>query len=83
MDSANDRKQYRHVAAQLDQLKTYPKGQEEANSLAAYWYVYHKNRPAVKDELKKAGYQLFVLCQEKRYKSFKATFSYGKIIGHF
>ena len=56
MDSANDRKQYRHVAAQLDQLKTYPKGQEEANSLAAYWYVYRKNRPAVKDELKKAGY---------------------------
>jgi len=56
MDRACDRKQYHHVAAHLDNLKVYPKGQEEANSLAAYWYVYHKNRPAMKDELKKAGY---------------------------
>ena len=56
MDRACDRKQYRHVAAHLDRLKVYPKGQEEANTLVAYWYVYHKNRPAMKDELKKAGY---------------------------
>ena len=56
MDRACDRKQYRHVAAHLDKLKVYPNGQEEANSLAAYWYVYHKNRPAMKDELKEAGY---------------------------
>ena len=56
MDRACDRKQYRHVAAHLDKLKAYPNGQEEANTLAAYWYVYHKNRPAMKDELKKAGY---------------------------
>ena len=53
MDRACDRKQYRHVAAHLDRLKVYPKGQEEANTLVAYWYVYHKNRPAMKDELKK------------------------------
>ena len=56
MDRACDCKQYRHVAAHLDRLKVYPKGQEEANTLVAYWYVYHKNRPAMKDELKKAGY---------------------------
>ena len=56
MDRACDRKQYRHVAAHLDRLKVYPKGQEEANTLVAYWYAYHKNRPAMKDELKKAGY---------------------------
>lgn len=56
MDRACDRKQYRYVAAHLDKLKAYPNGQEEADSLAAYWYVYHKNRPAMKDELKKAGY---------------------------
>ena len=56
MDRACDRKQYRHVAVHLDKLKAYPNGQEEANTLAAYWYVYHKNRPAMKDELKKAGY---------------------------
>ena len=56
MDRACDRKQYRHIAAHLDKLKVYPNGQEEVKSLAAYWYVYHKNRPAMKDELKKAGY---------------------------
>ena len=44
------------MAAHLDKFKAYPNGQEEAKSLDAYWYVYHKNRPAMKDELKKAGY---------------------------
>jgi hypothetical protein len=56
MDRACDRKQYRHVAAHLDNLKTYPNGKEVAKSIVAYWYVYHKNRPAMKDEPKKAGY---------------------------
>lgn len=56
MDRACDRKQYRHIASYLNNLKTYPNGQKEANALVAYWYVYHKNRPAMKDELKKAGY---------------------------
>lgn len=56
MDRACDRKQYRHVASYLDKLKAYPYGPEEAKKLAAYWYTYHKNRPAMKDELKKAGY---------------------------
>ena len=56
MDKACDRKQYRHVAAHLDKLNVYPAGQETARTLAAYWYVYHKNRPAMKDELQKAGY---------------------------
>lgn len=56
MDRACDRKQYRHIASYLNNLKIYPNGQEEANALVAYWYVYHKNRPAMKDELKKAGY---------------------------
>ena len=56
MDRACDRKQYRQVAAHLCKLKAYPNGQEEAKVLAAYWYAYHKNRPAMKDELKKAGY---------------------------
>lgn len=45
MDKACDRKQYRHVAAHLDQLKVYSGGQEAARTLADYWYVYHKNRP--------------------------------------
>ena len=56
MDRACDRMQYRHVAARLAKLKPYPGGKEAAKALAAYWYVCHKNRPAMKDELKKAGY---------------------------
>lgn len=56
MDRACDRKQYRQVASYLNRLSKYPNGKEEAKTLVAYWYVTHKNRPAMKDELKKAGY---------------------------
>lgn len=56
MDRSCERMQYRHVATHLDKLIVYPGGQKAARELAAYWYVYHKNRPAMKDELKKAGY---------------------------
>lgn len=56
MDKSCDRKQYRHVAAYLDKLNVYPAGQKAARELAAYWYEHHKNRPAMKDELQKAGY---------------------------
>ena len=40
----------------LEKVKTYPDGETTARMLAEYWYVYHKNRPAMKDELLKAGY---------------------------
>ena len=56
MDRACDRKQYRYVASHLSRLRAYPNGEQEAKALAAHWYIYHKNRPAMKDELKKAGY---------------------------
>ncbi len=56
MAKACDRTQYRNVASYLKNLNAYPRGQEEANALAAYWYIQHKNRPAMKDELNKAGY---------------------------
>ncbi len=56
MDRSCERMQYRHVVTHLDKLTVYPAGQKTARELAAYWYVYHKNRPAMKDELKKAGY---------------------------
>ena len=56
MDVASDRKQYRHIVSHLHALKAYSGGQEAAKSLAAYWYAYHKNRPAMKDELRRAGY---------------------------
>jgi hypothetical protein len=56
MERACDRKQYRYVASLLRGLKAYPFGITEAKALADYWYDHHKNRPAMKDELKKAGY---------------------------
>ena len=37
-------------------MKDYPDGANAARNLADYWYVYHKNRPAMKDEHQKDGY---------------------------
>lgn len=56
MDAANQRKQYRHIIGYLSDLSTYPGGQKAAKELAEYWHVYRRNRPAMKDELRQAGY---------------------------
>lgn len=56
MDTACDRKAYYRIAGYLHELGTYPGGREEAMKLAAYWHICHKNRPAMKDELRKAGF---------------------------
>lgn len=56
MDAANQRKQYRHIIQYLSDLCAYPGGQKAAKELAEYWHVYHRNRPAMKDELRQAGY---------------------------
>lgn len=56
MGRACNRNQYSYVASHLSKLSAYPGGQECAKELAAFWHIHHKNRPAMKDELKKAGY---------------------------
>lgn len=56
MDAANQRKQYRHIIQYLSDLSTYPGGHKAAKELAEYWHSYHRNRPAMKDELQQAGY---------------------------
>lgn len=56
MDRACDRKEYRRVVGYLHELGAYPGGQDAARKLADYWYIHHKNRPAMKDELRQAGY---------------------------
>ena len=56
MDAACERKQYRHIIRHLEKMKDYPDGANAARNLADYWYVYHKNRPAMKDEHQKDGY---------------------------
>lgn len=45
----------KHMAAVVYALEE-THGAEEARKLAAYWHEYHKSRPAMKDELCKAGY---------------------------
>jgi hypothetical protein len=49
-------RQYRHIIGYLSDLSTYPGGQKATKELAEYWHVYHRNRPAMKDELRQAGY---------------------------
>lgn len=56
MEKATQRKHYRHIIRHLEKMKVYPGGESAAQELAAYWYAYHKNRPAMRDELQKAGY---------------------------
>lgn len=56
MDKSCQRSHYRDLIRHLDTLETYPGGPVVAQSLASYWYANHKNRPAMKDELRQAGY---------------------------
>ncbi len=56
MDRNCERQMYRHTIAHLASLCQYPNGLHAAQTLAQYWFQYHKNRPAMKDELRKAGY---------------------------
>lgn len=56
MAYADNRKKYRSVIKHLKKLKEYPEGKQEAESIADQWKVLYKNRPALKDELKKAGF---------------------------
>lgn len=56
MQRATNRKGYWRVVQYLKKLEAYPDGTAAANTLAAYWRECHSNRPAMKDELRKAGY---------------------------
>lgn len=56
MVKASNRKQYWSVIQHLNKISKYPNGKQAAQALAKYWKAYHNNRPAMKDELKKAGF---------------------------
>lgn len=56
MEAASDRERYREVISRLRGLNAYPNGKQRARQLAAYWYARHNNRPAMKAELRAAGY---------------------------
>lgn len=53
---ADNRKKYRWVIAYLKKVAGYPGGSHAAQSLADEWKVLYKNRPALQDELRKAGF---------------------------
>ena len=56
MAKASNRKQYWSVIQHLKKISKYPNGKQAAQTLARYWKEYHYNRPAMKDELRKAGF---------------------------
>ena len=56
MVKASNRKQYWSVIQHLKKISKYPNGKQAAQTLARYWKEYHYNRPAMKDELRKAGF---------------------------
>lgn len=75
MDRNCERKMYRQTIAHLNELHQYPNGQDAAQRLAEYWYIYHNNRPAMKDELRKAGY-----CDPRRTGTNGTDFCRGGLI---
>ena len=56
MVKASNRKQYWSVIQHLKKISKYPNGKQAAQTLARYWKEYYYNRPAMKDELRKAGF---------------------------
>lgn len=56
MVRASNRKQYWSVIQHLKKISQYPNGKQAAQALARYWKEYHNNRPAMRDELRKAGF---------------------------
>ena len=56
MAKASNRKQYWSVIQHLKKISKYPNGKQAAQALAQYWKEYHNNRPAMKDELRTAGF---------------------------
>ena len=55
MERAADRKAYARVIASLKRIRTYPEGQEKLDILVRSWRERYR-RPALMDELRKAGF---------------------------
>lgn len=50
------RKEYQELVQYLKKIATYPKGKEKAQALADEWKQAYAKRPAMMDEIKKAGF---------------------------
>lgn len=56
VENTSNRKQYRYLVTDLRKIRRYDGGKELAASIAASWKQEYKRRPALMDELRKAGF---------------------------
>ena len=55
-EGAGQRKAYRDLMGYLKKIRRYPDGREIAEKTATVWKATYKRRPAMMDELRKAGF---------------------------
>ncbi|WP_455580059.1 hypothetical protein [Faecalibacillus intestinalis] len=55
-ESVCDRKAYNGLMTYLKKITKYPDGREKANQIAKEWKEIDRRRPAMMDELRKAGF---------------------------
>ena len=55
-ESVCDRKAYKGLMTYLKKITKYPDGRGKADQIAKEWKVIYRRRPAMMDELKKAGF---------------------------
>lgn len=55
-DVVSDRKRYKELMKYLKKIKSYPQGKEAAGKIANEWRAIYYRRPAMMDELRKAGF---------------------------
>ena len=51
-----DRKAYKHLMSYLKKITKYPDGKKMTQDIAESWKRDYKRRPAMMDELRKAGF---------------------------
>lgn len=56
VEAVSERKQYKELMWYLKKIASYPQGQDAARQLAREWRTVYKRRPAMMDELKRAGF---------------------------
>lgn len=55
-ETASDRKAYKGIMVYLEKIRKYPQSEKEASRIAEDWKTQYKRRPAMMDELQKAGF---------------------------
>lgn len=55
-ERVSDRKRYKELVQYLKKIKKYPDGEKRAKKVAEEWKALYRRRPAMMDELRKAGF---------------------------